>query len=288
MAMPQQVYVRLYAGMGDFYKRYFLHPTWACLKDLKAKHPEVSVHALLSSQTVPALNFVDYHPYLDRVVVPGLHPRQIKQAGADTFMNGYVPLGPGAAKRFQLEPPPVYLPKKDKVFVDNLTKGKDKYIIVHPFSGDRLGNTTRTPIRPVRYIPVIESLIGLGYRVILLGSTWKRKDERGVQIREETFKWNIKGLTNLIDRTNVRTGAELVKRSSGFVGTASCFMCAAWSIGNIRSVIIISERWREPLETMPWAKDRCKEPQNKIIYLPPTRTPQTFEDMTNDTADWFS
>jgi hypothetical protein len=65
-------------------------------------------------------------------------------------------------------------------------------------------------------------------------------------------------------------------------------MCAAWSIGDIRSVIIISERWREPLETMVWAKDRCKEPQNKIIYLPPTRTPQTFEDMTNETASWFN
>jgi ADP-heptose:LPS heptosyltransferase len=282
--------------MGDFFKRYFLHCSWRCLDDLKAKHPEVKINALLASQTIPALGLVDYHPHINKVIAPGLHTRQVKRIGPEKLMGDYVFLSNRMAQQFELKTPSIYLSNDDKVFVDNITNKHKKYIVVHPFSGDAVGNNTRSPLKPIRYIPIIKALIATGHSVVLLGGPWSRVADGGqragknpgrVKIVQERFDWKIKGLINLIGKTNIRTGAELTKRADGFVGTASSFMCAAWSLGNIRSVVLISERWREPLTNMVWAKDRIKEPQNKVIYIPAARNVQTFQDIQNETANWF-
>lgn len=290
--IPPRVYVRLYAGMGDFFKRYFLHCSWQCLEDLKAKQPEVSVHALLASQTLPALELVDYHPCIDKIVKPELHTRQVKRMGAETFMGDHTFLNNKMAQQFELKMPPIYLSDDDKVFVNNITDNHEKYIIVHPFSGDKTGTRTRSPLKPLRYVPIIKALIAKGYTVVLLGGDWSRVGDGGrrpgrVHTVSERFDWQIKGLINLMDQTNIRTAAELVKRSDGFVGTASSFMCAAWSIGEVNSVVLTSERWRKPLANMPWAKDRIKAPQNKVLYIPEHRTPQTFKNIETEIVKWF-
>jgi ADP-heptose:LPS heptosyltransferase len=272
--------------MGDFFKRYFLHCSWQCLEALKAEHPEVSVHALLVSQTIPALELVDHHPHIDKVITPKIHPRVVRKLGADKFVGDHVMLSNRMAKQFELRQPPVYLSEEDKEFVDSISTGK-KFITLHPFAGDRFGVHTRTPLKPNRYIPIIKALTETGHNVVLLGSKWSRLNEKHTWTIDEVFNWRINGLINLIDKTNVRTAAELVKRSAGFVGTASSLMCAAWSLGNKRSVVLTSARWKEPLETMVWAKDRCKEPQNKIIYIPPKRTPRIHDNIARETADWF-
>ena len=284
--IPDRVYVRLYAGMGDFFKRYFLHCSWQCLEDLKSKYPNVEVHALLASQTLPALKLVDYHPYIDKIIAPGLHTRQVKKMGPEKFVGDHIALSNRMAKQFELKVPPIYLSEEDKEFVDNISKDK-KFIVLHPFAGDKHGLNTRTPLKPLRYVPIIKALVGTGHNIVLLGSSWPRVNEKGIKTIKEEFTWRINGLINLIDKTNVRTGTELVKRASGFVGTASSFMCAAWSIGNKRSVILTSERWRQPLETMIWAKDRIKEPQNHMIYIPKNRTPALHQDIIKETANWF-
>lgn len=284
--IPKKVYVRLYAGMGDFFKRYFLHCSWQCLDDLKAKHPDVEIHALLASQTLPALELVDYHPHIDKVVAPGLHPRQVKSMGPEKFMGDHIMLSNRMANQFDLKVPPIYLSEDDEKFVDSISKDK-KFIVIHPFAGDRFGLDTRTPLKPHEYVPIVKALIETGHNVVMLGSSWPRVDERGTRIIKEDFPWRINGLINLIDKTNVRTGVELVKRASGFVGTASSFMCAAWSMGNKRSVILTSQRWQEPLETMVWAKDRIKEPQNHMVYIPKKRTPRVHRDIIKETANWF-
>jgi ADP-heptose:LPS heptosyltransferase len=291
--IPEKVYVRLYAGMGDFFKRYFLQCTWQCLEDLKAKHPEVKINALLASQTVPALDLVDHHPCIDEVVKPMLHTKQVKEMGPEHFMGDHVPLSNRMAQQFELKMPPIYLSESDEVFVDAIqVAANHKYIVVHPFSGDIIGNTTRSPLKPARYAPIVRALVESGYSVVLLGSSWSRllpeaRKPGRTRMIEEKFNWETTGLVNLIDKTNIRTAVELVKRSNGFVGTASSFMCAAWSLGSVRSVILTSERWREPLTNMVWAKDRIKEPQNKVVYIPKNRTPQTFQDIETETAGWF-
>jgi len=287
--VPEKLYVRLYAGMGDFYKRYFCHPTWQCIEDLKTKHPKTKIHALLVSQTIPALEFVDYNPYIDKVIKPGMHLREFKNLDVTKYVGNYTFLSPVLAKKFTLNTPKIYLSDNDKTFVNNITSSYKKYICLHPFAGDKYGLDTRTPLKVEQYTPIINKLIDKGYTVIMLGKSWQRINHgsKNTRVIKETFKWDKDGFVNLIDRTNARTAAELVRRSSGFVGTASSMMCAAWSMGGIKTVIVTSQRWIKPLREMPWAKDKITDPNHKMLYLNHDRSPQKFKEIAHDTADWF-
>lgn len=287
--IPNKLYVRLYAGMGDFYKRYFCHQTWQCLEDLKTKHPDKSIAALLVSQTLPALNLVDYHPYIDKIIKPKIHLREFKNKDINKYVGGYTFLNPKMAQQFEQKIPPIYLSDNDKEFIKRTTDNIDKYICLHPFAGDKYGLNTRTPLNVEQYIPTIQALINAGYTVIMLGKSWERINlgSKNTRIVQEKFTWSNPKFINLIDKTNVRTGAELVKRSNGFVGTASSFMCAAWSMGKIKTVIITSQRWKKPLEEMPWAQNKITLPIHKMLYLNHDRSSQKLKEIANATTKWF-
>ena len=289
MKIPKKLWVRLYAGMGDFYKRYFWHPTWKCLEDLKTKNPDVEITALLVSQTIPALEFVDYHPCLDKLVKPKMHIRELKKHDITKYVGDATFLGPGLAKKFICKTPPIYLSKQDKEFVKNITSQHKKYICIHPFSGDRYGLNTRTPLLVQQYIPIIDALVAKGYSVFLMGKNWDRINlgsTKPIKINEN-IPWGRVGMINLINKTNARTSAELIRLSSGFVGTASSMMCAAWSMGGIKTTILTPKRWKEPIETMPWAKDKINDPNHQVLYLDGIRTPQRLGEIANVTANWF-
>ena len=288
--IPDKLYVRLYAGMGDFYKRYFCHSTWQCLEDLKMKHPEVSIHALCVSQTIPALELVDYHPCIDKVIKPKIHLREFKQLDVTKYIGEYQFLNPGIAKRFEQNITPIYMSKEDEEFVDNVKTKYGDYICIHPFAGDTYGLNTRTPLKVKEYIPIINALVDSGYNVIMLGKSWKRivqGTDGKTKTIQETFDWTRPGFINMIDKTNVRTGAALVKNSSGFVGTASSFMCAAWSMGGIKTSIITSMKWKQPLEEAPWAKDKIGNPNHQMIYLNNGRSANKLKEIADVTANWF-
>lgn len=287
--VPEKIYVRLYAGMGDFYKRYFCHPTWQCLEDLKKQYPETKIKALLVSQTIPALRLVDYHPCLDETIEPKIHLREFKDKDITKYVGDYVPLGVGVATKFIRNIPPIFMSSKDKEFIKSITSKYNRFICLHPFAGDAYGLNTRTPLKLPEYIPTIKSLIRSGYTVFMLGKSWDRIIAGTNKTKKiiERFDWQHPGFVNLIDKTNVRTSAELIRQSDGFVGTASSLMCAAWSMEATKTVIITSQRWKQPLEEMPWAKDRIIQPQNKMIYLNNDRSPQRLQEVADITTRWF-
>lgn len=287
--IPEKLYVRLYAGMGDFYKRYFCHPTWQCLEDLKKQHPKTKIKALLVSQTIPALELVDYHPHIDKIIRPKIHLREFKNEDITKYMGDSRFLTPQIASNFVCKIPPIYLSPKDKEFIEHITSKYNNFICLHPFAGDAYGLNTRTPLRIEQYIPIIKALIKLGYTVFMLGKSWDRIMRGSTRTRKvvERFHWAYPGFVNLINQTNVRTGAELVRRSKGFVGTASSLMCAAWSMNETRTVIITPQRWEKPLLEMPWAKARINDPKHKMLYLNNDRSIQKLKEIANTVAKWF-
>jgi len=289
LKIPEKLYVRLYAGMGDFYKRYFCHPTWQCLEDLKNKHPNISIHALLVSQTIPALELIDNHPYIDKIIRPMIHLREFKNEDITKYVGNHRLLTQPMANNFEQNIPPIYLSKEDEDFLQKITSQHKKFICLHPFAGDKHGMNTRTPLLVNEYIPIIDSLVNKGYSVMLMGKTWERihLGSKGTYIIKESAPPNRPGLVNLINKTNVRTGAELIRRSNGFVGTASSMMCAAWSMGGIRTTIITARRWQKPLVEMPWTQDKIANPNHQMIYLDNNRSPQKLKEIANVTAKWF-
>jgi ADP-heptose:LPS heptosyltransferase len=275
--------------MGDFYKRYFGHPTWQCLEDLKKNRPNTEIAALLVSQTTPALSLVDYHPYIDKIIRPKIHLKDFKKRNIEKFIGDYKMLSPKIANKFELKKPPIYMSDKDKEYVDKITSTYKNIVCLHPFAGDRYGLNTRKPLHVQEYIPIIQTLIGKGFTVVMLGKTWERIQPGIHNIRsiEEDFKWKADGFVNLINKTNVRTGAEIVRRAGRFVGTASSFMCAAWSMDDVRTAVITPQAWKKPLEEMPWAQNKINDPRHKMIYLNHDRTPNKLKEVADATSEWF-
>jgi len=288
MKIPNKVFLFLGGGLGDHYKRYFFDSAWGCLPDLKTKRPDIYVKGISISHAPDAGELIKHHPFLDEIEIINKHPKEISKG----IGEGFEKLKPIMAQEFNVTEPEIYLNAQDKIDLAKIKKNIGKYIVIHPFSGDKTGWPTRSPIQTDRYKPIIEGLIAEGFSVLLLGHTYEKRkaNKKNKTIKSEhiaeTFDFQMDGFYNLINKINARTGAVLVKDSDGFVGTASSFLCAAWMLGK-RSVTITSIAWEPKLKQGIIISKKSIEPQNKIIYIPQKRDIQVFKNMTETTVDWF-
>jgi len=257
--MTDKVYFRLGGGFGDIIRTYLRgEHYWNYLKPLKEKYPHVKTKAIGCCHNTQVIEMVQHNPYLDFIENYGwtLEGDYEKHAKDYTWIHD--------AKLLQgLSPelPKLYLSDEDhKIANDIIHAGP--YIAIHPFAGlpDRI-------VLPIdKYPPLIDTLIDKhGYNVVVLGGTHGRINQKTMQIYPESFKYQRKGLFNLVGQTNGAVSVKLVRKCTRFIGTWSCYICAAWVSGK-HSVMIAAPRHRKRLGQVfssHWAKrGDCRE-----IYL---------------------
>ena len=273
--IPDKISVALWGGMGDFFKRYLLHPSFGCLKDLKIQHPNITIRAVINSQTRPAVDLLDYNPYIDEVIKLDKHPKDYY------FLRNNEEI----YNQFKVEKPKIYLSKEDINFVNSVVP--KKYICLHPFCGTGSENRIngRAPLTPGEYKMTVDNLIDLGYDVVILGGSYEKTSFNGKRTTvKEHFPYKRKGVINLIGETNVRTGAEIIRRADGFIGTASAWRGAAWCMEETDSYIILTKAWKEKMERRSWTKTLNTDGRHKTLYLDKNRD---IKKISDDIASWF-
>lgn len=298
--IPKRIFALAGGGLGDIYYS-CLVGDWTYFEDIKEKSPDTKIHAVMSCTNSLGIEFPKYNPYIDR-----LEDKQEKDRNGcpltDFMGEGYVRLS-GAITRHLEKRDGLFLGDEDKRFMAETNKKLgNKYIVLHPFSGDMRrgrrpipeGNTASRFVLPIdEYYPLVDKLIGLGYKVVVVGGN---KPNTPSYEKQEYFDYQPAGLVNLIDQVNSRTAAALIKNASGWVGTYSCYCAIAWW-SKIRTVLTApigthrgNETWEEKINTWPrwgWA---AKQPQNMIIYLPPiceVTDAQRYKDARKKMYDWF-
>lgn len=255
--MTDKVYFRLGGGFGDTIRWYFRgEGYWNYLKPLKEKYPNIKTKVISCCHNSQVLDMIEYNPYLDFIENYGWTP----DGRYEKYKKDYTWIQKTPELLRDLEPsrPKLYLAAEDHKIVDPILSA-GPYVTIHPFAGlpDRI-------VFPVNQYPrLIDELIDQhGYNVVVLGSDHARINEKTLQHYPETFMYQRKGLFNLVNQTNGRVSVQLVRKCARFIGTWSCYVCAAW-VSNKHSVMIAKPRHRKRLREVfstHWTKrGDCRE-----------------------------
>lgn len=243
---------------------------------------------VVSSHNPFTKDLFEYDPNIDEVIaIPWELPvaREVsierhRQAsgGATGIHRVYFP------EFFDTDEGCIYMSPEEGELVERI-RSNGKYIVIHPFAGAR-----RRVCYPMsKYQQVIDVLIdNLGYNVIVVGASYKQSCVGGEGAEfVELFPYNRDKLAVLVNKVSVRVSISLVLGCSGFIGTHSSMMIAAWCKG-IRSVCIAPtvhdtevswESFFASQNPTTWGSDK---EFNKTIIV---RNPDDV--LTEDIVRWF-
>lgn len=190
------------------------------LKAIKTKHPSVTTIVVMQNHNAHAKELIKHDPYIDEVhqhpwVPPGA-PRQkwkimYRCVPIESRFNG---------DDYDVSEPKVYMNKEDRKIVDGV---QGKFIVIHPFAR----GSVREVLTIDYYKKIIDDLVDFGYKVVVIGQSYTLQCKKGANIKER-FDYEREGLINLVNRCSIRASVNLVFRCSGFIGTHSCMILAAW------------------------------------------------------------
>jgi len=278
-------WLHLWGGIGDFIKMYYAHKVWRKIEDIKNKNPNVKIKALVYSLNKNAKELIEYHPAIDEIFHPKGKLFEVRKKGISSYAEDYTPLASEKQllKQAKETKPKIYLSPTDKQLVDETIKSiTGKFVIIHPFSAmSAVFPTTRTTMPADKYIPIVEGLSKKGIYSIILGCT--NSTEAG---KQEKFSYESPYVKNLIDKTSVRSALDLVKRSHGFIGTNSCFMCAAF-LEKKPSYVITSSYWKDKT-SKGFIANNLKKINGHFVYLPEDKSGVNYNKIQQKAIEWFS
>jgi hypothetical protein len=237
-----RIFFPINGGLGDAYKGYWSYAPYGKLGALKEAHPSCRIKFIVCSHNPQSAEFYRFHPHIDEVEEhPAVRREPLdKRSPGDIISNKY---GKGytRATKFNKEfselpyvKPIVHLKnKKERDFIDKIAS-RGKYICIHPFAGGVVRGVPKVEF----YHKIALRVKELGYNAVILGGSYKRETERDTRRTEEVFPYTGSGIINLVNKTNARTAAQLVREGAGFIGTWSCFLCAILDT-DIRAVTYI-------------------------------------------------
>jgi hypothetical protein len=207
--------VPIRGGLGDAILKYMLPGDCGRIEALRRIDPDAIVRCDLVSTNehsaeflAPIFDSVDYRPWSDEVT------RRPGNAISETI---------------EWIRPEIWLDDDERALANSI----GQCVVLHPFAGTQ----NREWASRVRLDALIDSLIDLGKVVVLLGGTSTR-DQRKIT---ESFAMERPGLVNMINRQSVRLQAHMAATAAAFVGSFSCYHCAAFATERPALVLASSE-----------------------------------------------
>ena len=220
-----KVYVHDGGGAGDIVRNQIQRRKgWGYIELFKKRFPTSEILAITTAVSNQGAEFLKYNPYIDKIKeLPWANPNlPWKDLAKHTI--GYKFIGKAVKELLpKAKPivPPVYLSPEDKQVTQEIQKA-GKYIFIHPFAGTR-----ERIVYPIeKYPDLIDTIIDeLGYNVAITGGTHLRLTNQGLPdtMLNEEFKYERKGLFNLVGKSNMRVGSHLARNASFYMGTLSCY-----------------------------------------------------------------
>jgi hypothetical protein len=246
--------VRIVGGLGDTILRYLLPGDCGYVEGLRRREPRARIVCALMSTNPRAAEFVS--PLFDGVICGpwdgderGFLARWSAARSIDRSL--------GAWRR-----PAIVLSPEERAVADEL----DGCIALHPFAG----TDNRDWSRRVDLMALVDRLCAAGLRVAVLGGSSSRREGRGaVTEREivERFDMERPGLTNLVNRASVRLQALVASRARRFVGSFSCYHCAAFAMDTPALVLAGIEFKSFFAQAHPVYGTMSERPQTQIHYF---------------------
>lgn len=207
--------VPLAGGLGDILLKYLLPGDCGYIADLRRGEPDAKVRGHVMSTNPHSAVFAaglfdemrvetwdgDYRAFLDRS-----GGRRIEQS------------------RYRWVRPEIALTTQERKLADGL----GSFVAVHPFAG----TANRAWADRLDLERMVDVLCDAGLTVVMLGGSSVRTAGKGkvtVEHLNDVFTMERPGLVNLVNRYGVRLQAHLAARAQRFIGSFSCYHCAAFA-----------------------------------------------------------
>lgn len=229
----QAVHVKAGGGIGDFIYTYFRKKPWRLVENVKKKFPDVKVVAILTCHASAARELVELNPKIDAILThdwkPPGHPQErmwkelVKTEDIKKFAS---------REDIKEGKSTLYLsPTENKILAE---MKEEPYVVIHPFAGLPHRGCMPHPkdgkykcFPDYKYIEVVEQLQKQGMRVVILGRS--ERGRHGIRCHDEFLDIQGPKITNLIDNASLRMSVAISREASGFVGSHSSMLSAAWT-----------------------------------------------------------
>lgn len=271
---PKSVYVTLGGGLGDVFYVYSRGENgWGYIKSLKQVFPAIHVKALCSTHNPQTIEFIKYNPYIDEYHefgwVNDAKPLFEKNSNGSRRLNRQSKL----IKELTFSKPKVHMTEEDNIIVNDIISAGD-YVMIHPFAGE----PGRKCLPTEEYIPLIDSIIEeKNLNVVVTGGTYKRKNFRLSEDKDEVFEYEREGLFNLVGKSNARVSFVLASRQKHFIGNWSAYSCASW-LNNKMTTVTVHNGNVDPLKKklrkgQRWHNAKC----NIVMTKGPSHNPNNTD-----------
>lgn len=255
--MSKHVYLIASGGLGDIFQVYFSNPNrpedievsdrypssdpsqalwFRRLRNFKSRHPDIQVSLVLASHNPNSHELFEYDPYIDEIIQ--------KPYSLDLDDEGYKVWESEKEREnniqyhhkwshYQPAPPEIYLGPGEKGIIDAVCNS-GPFIAVHPGAGLRC----RVVVSISDYRKIIGRLIDSGYKVVVLGKSYKKSIDNINEVVYESYEDRRRGVLSLVNKVSARVALALSMRCSGFIGSHSALILAAWYAG-IKSVCLV-------------------------------------------------
>ena len=256
--MTKHVYIIASGGLGDVFQVYFSNPScpedtekserypssdpaqalwFRRLRNFKSQHPDVEVSIVLASHNPNTHELFEYDPYIDEVIQKpysqkldddGYKVWESEKERENNIQYRY------DWRYYQPAPPEIYLGPGEFDIVEAIQKS-GPFIVVHPGAGLR----RRVVVTMTEYRKIIGQLLGIGYKVVVLGRAYQKVVDGEVsEVVYEQYEDSRSGVLSLVNKVSARVALELSMRCAGFIGSHSALILAAWYAG-VKSVCLV-------------------------------------------------
>jgi hypothetical protein len=248
--MNHSVYVTAGGGAGDCIRNVIQDSGWRRINPLKQRFQHVNVIGIFTDHLGAGYELAYANPNVLACMVVHWHPpghelehvhlRTLDALHINTFCQQY-----------SIEPEPqgaIYLTQREAEWVRLLIE--KPYIVVHPFAGLPHRGCRPHPngsgyrcYRDYQYVETIKVLQEqYDYRIIVLGKSNTSDDYLRAVPNDLELPDNPE-IINLQDQASLRMSAWLAMNASGFLGTHSAMLSAAWC-GDVPSLFFYPS-WEE-------------------------------------------
>lgn len=236
--MSNSLYVMAGGGAGDFIYHYFMNEDWKLLKPIKEKFPETNITAIIACHTGSEYELSFLNPYINSHLIYKWYPpgHEKEKLWINSIKGIYIK---EFADNHNIKPTNensrLFISAAENKIIEQFEK--EDYIVIHPFAGLPHRGCKKHPLTnkyecfpDYKYIETATILADKGYKVVFVGRTNTsydslRANDESLDIPEH------KNIFNFINIGSLRTNVGLTIGATGFIGSHSSMLSAAWTHG---------------------------------------------------------
>lgn len=233
------LYLSSGGGLGDTIYNFFMKEDWRSIKNIKENYPQIELITIFHSHCKEAAELVTFNPFIDGILSYKWYNKNNpnKFNWKNLINNNIKPVKEFIKKnKTKQENNSIFLNTHEQKIYEDLTK--EPYVVVAPFAGSSertilSKNNKKCHCLPQETLLSLLDKISIEHKVIIIGQSNTINEHHNN--RTDQLPYINDKIIDLTNKTPLRVTIKLAQSATGFIGTHSSLLVAAWT-KNIPSI----------------------------------------------------